>query len=253
VLDSRPALALKGWSEDEWERGRKIEMKALNVAASPPERRDWETTTASEKADAPVSDTSTPEIAEAIYSYDSGRAAGARRAQRIPPPPAHLRAEFRHLPVAHGRAGGAGAPARGRPRLSEGDDHSRRERSARNCSTRRRRRIKEAVRLNLNVVFRYYMFDAVAQAVLPAGIEQAEAAEKLPLGELVVAYLRGMTWSAASSSTPDAEDRSDFQRYVDRAMPAAARDERGGHPGRGVDAADRRFPRRRPTAPTTHP
>src|SRR4051794_40848563 len=31
VLDSRPALALKSWSEDEWERGRRLEMKALNA------------------------------------------------------------------------------------------------------------------------------------------------------------------------------------------------------------------------------
>src|SRR5207247_4742423 len=39
VLDSRPALALKAWSEDESERARRLELKALNLAV-PEERKD---------------------------------------------------------------------------------------------------------------------------------------------------------------------------------------------------------------------
>src|SRR5207302_4636752 len=46
VIDSRPALALKGWSEDEWERGRRFELQAFNEQI-PAERLDMELPTAS--------------------------------------------------------------------------------------------------------------------------------------------------------------------------------------------------------------
>src|SRR6185503_18928881 len=55
VVDSRPPLALKGWSEDEWERGRRLEMKAFNTP-EPTERREWETSTAKVTMDTPFSE-----------------------------------------------------------------------------------------------------------------------------------------------------------------------------------------------------
>src|SRR5437773_5850155 len=65
VLDSRPALALKGWSEDEWEFGRRMELRAFN-AAIPSERRDMELPTANIAVDTPAS--LKPLVDEALVS-----------------------------------------------------------------------------------------------------------------------------------------------------------------------------------------
>ena len=62
-------MSLKTWSDDEWEHGRRVEMKALNVAV-PTERRDMELATANIAVDAPFS---VPDVVpEAILSYDLG-------------------------------------------------------------------------------------------------------------------------------------------------------------------------------------
>ena len=68
VVDSRPALALKAWSEDEWERGRRLELKALNAVAPGPERGMLELPTASVTVAAPLTDKAA--LSEAIFSYD---------------------------------------------------------------------------------------------------------------------------------------------------------------------------------------
>jgi hypothetical protein len=67
VLDSQPALALKGWSEEEWERSRRMEIKAFGLPL-PPERLDQELPTADIPLDAKPADTSL--IAEMIHGYD---------------------------------------------------------------------------------------------------------------------------------------------------------------------------------------
>src|SRR5439155_8747303 len=67
VVDSRPALALKGWSEEEWELGRRMELKAFNVAL-PEERGQLELPTAGIAIDAPFSDRKV--IDQAIFCYN---------------------------------------------------------------------------------------------------------------------------------------------------------------------------------------
>jgi hypothetical protein len=217
VLDSRPALSLKGWSEDEWERARRQEMKALNVADVPTERRDWELPTASIKPDAPISQTARPEIDEAIYSYNLG----ARLAQdALADYQRHLRTYSLNWGTYQSHMDELTARA---PLLSADRDYL--KAMVTPAGPERQKLLdaaaaeyKEAVRLNLNVIFRYYTSDEIGRAVLPAGVDRQKAAESVPLGDLVVAYLRGMNLLARQQFDPDAEDRSDFQRYVDRSM-----------------------------------
>jgi hypothetical protein len=69
VIDSRPALSLKTWAEEEWERGRRFEAEAFGRPASPiAERIDLEAIT----ADVPpaTAPTNLDAANNAIYSYN---------------------------------------------------------------------------------------------------------------------------------------------------------------------------------------
>lgn len=68
VVDSRPAVELKGWAEDEWERGRAAEIQAFGGRA-PPERLDMELPTAQAPPDAKII-ADVAAVRQAIYSYD---------------------------------------------------------------------------------------------------------------------------------------------------------------------------------------
>jgi hypothetical protein len=68
VIDSRPALALKNWAEEEWERGRRLELQALGMDV-PLERIDLELPAADVGLDTQLK---RPEFAaEVIFSYDA--------------------------------------------------------------------------------------------------------------------------------------------------------------------------------------
>jgi hypothetical protein len=68
VIDSRPAVELKGWGEDEFERGRVFEIQAFGVRA-PTERLDMEAPTAAIPPD-PQRIADRAAVAMALYSYE---------------------------------------------------------------------------------------------------------------------------------------------------------------------------------------
>ena len=68
VIDSRPALELKSWGEDEFERGRVFEMQALGVRA-PTERLEMERPTAAVPPD-PQRVVDRPAAERAVYAYE---------------------------------------------------------------------------------------------------------------------------------------------------------------------------------------
>lgn len=72
VVDSRPALALRDWSEEEWERGRIAEIEALGMPV-PPEKddMDWRINLEMVTAKAPLDSkiVNTPAASEAVFSY----------------------------------------------------------------------------------------------------------------------------------------------------------------------------------------
>lgn len=69
VVDSRPALSLKGWAEEEWERALRAELEAFGKPTST-ERVEMQAPTADLPLDAAVSARSL--IDEAIFSYHRG-------------------------------------------------------------------------------------------------------------------------------------------------------------------------------------
>jgi hypothetical protein len=75
VVDSRPALALKGWEEDEAERGRRLELTAFNHPI-PEERFQMESPTGDLAVDAPFSATERPNLLAAVDAYDRASRVG---------------------------------------------------------------------------------------------------------------------------------------------------------------------------------
>jgi hypothetical protein len=67
VVDAQPALALKLWAEEEWERARRMETKAFGEKISY-ERLDLELPTAAKPVDGGFKDAS--DVAEMIYCYN---------------------------------------------------------------------------------------------------------------------------------------------------------------------------------------
>jgi hypothetical protein len=66
VVDSRPALALKAWADEEWERGRRVELAAFHKPL-PAERGELELPT----AQIPLTPPPDPSVLdEAVFSYD---------------------------------------------------------------------------------------------------------------------------------------------------------------------------------------
>ena len=67
VIDSRPALALKNWAEDEWEQGRRRELQAFGLPV-PDDRLEMEPITANFAPDHPIKDRHAAELA--VFEYD---------------------------------------------------------------------------------------------------------------------------------------------------------------------------------------
>ena len=89
VMDSRPALMLKEWSEEESERARELEMRAFGVPVPPPAQRErfvLEMLAAKVPLDTQVDSPDRQSeqaklLREAIYGYDLV-GAGSRRTRR---------------------------------------------------------------------------------------------------------------------------------------------------------------------------
>jgi hypothetical protein len=79
VIDSRPALELKAWAEEDWERGRAFELKLYGLPA-PKERFDMEAPTQVFSLERPFADPQA--LDRALYSYrNASRIAAAARAE----------------------------------------------------------------------------------------------------------------------------------------------------------------------------
>ena len=213
VVDSRPALALKGWAEDEQERGRRFEARALNAVMPEGEPRDREMVTANISVDAPLTDRDA--LPKAIESYDLASRLAAHAIteyerhlrsypDRFGPYQSHIDSLKGLVPMF------AGDRDYLKAMLASGD-----ERKALLASAQRSYR--EALNNNLAVLFRYYLNDEIAKAVFPAGVSRADLS-KLPADQYVPAYEKALALLAQQPYDPDAEDRSDYQRLVERAQ-----------------------------------
>jgi hypothetical protein len=214
VLDSRPALALKGWSEDESERGRRLEMKALNVAV-PDDRKEMEQPTANFAPDTPLTDASV--LPEAIDSYDLAARVAKDSVGEFE---RHLRTYPGNLQNYQSMMDALLA----QEELYKGDADYLRAMKAGAGEGRKAllasaaKHYREAVTRNLYVVLRWYVADDVLARLLPAGVKRADIAAKVPAEQYPAIYQSAMNMIKLLQFDSDAEDRSEYQRYIERAQ-----------------------------------
>jgi hypothetical protein len=212
VVDSRPALAMKAWSEDEWEQGRRLEAKALNVPL-PEERRDMETVTASIAPDAPFTDKSI--VPQAIFCYDRGARLSLDAIKEYE---RHIKNYTANLSNYQSHMAGLRAQAP----LMEGDrdylkamlaSGSQRQSLLESAA----KHYNDAVQANIYIVLKYYVPDNIAKQVFPPGSTR-DNVEQLPPQQYLPVFDAAMQLIAHERFDPDQEDRSDYLRYIDRAM-----------------------------------
>lgn len=220
VVDSRPALSLKAWSEDEWEVGRKVELKAFNVTL-PPERRDMEVGTANLAVDTPAS--SKAALEEAIFSYDLS----ARLARDAMPEYArHLRKFSTNFTSYQSHMDGLAAQEQLvlgdrdylKAMLASGNDRAALLKTS-------AEHYKNSMRLNIQLIMRYYLPEELLPTVLPAGMTRSDTS-KLTYDQCIEAYTKLVRGLRNMQIDSDQEDRSDYQRYVERAFARVDRIER---------------------------
>jgi hypothetical protein len=220
VVDSRPALALKNWSEDEWENGRRVELRAFN-AAIPTERRDMEMPTANIAVDTPPSEKNA--LLPAIFAYDLG----ARLSRdALPEYERHLRGYGTNFTTYQSHMDGLRAEdglLQGdrdylKAMLASGDERKQLLAAA-------AQHYRDSISGNIQLVLHYYLPEELT-SVLPTGITRADVA-KLTYQQRIDAYGRLAQGLKTFKLDSDQDDRSDYQRYIDR---ATARIQRIEHP-----------------------
>ena len=214
VIDSRPALALKGWSEDEHERGRRFEAAALNaVIPLEGEVREREPITANIAVDAALTDRDA--LPRAVESYDiASRLAGdavveyERHLRSFPDRFGPYQSHIDHMKGIESLLAGdrdylkamLASGEQRKPHLASAAEHYR-----------------NAVRRNLAVVFKYYTNDEIAAAVFPPGVTRNDLS-KLPAEQYVPTYEKVRRAIGQQPYDSDAEDRGEYESYAARAQ-----------------------------------
>jgi len=197
VIDSRPALALKNWSEEEWERGRRAELEAFALRI-PSERLDMDLPAASLKLDAPVPRRAP--LDEAIYSY---RRSAELVLDAIVEYERHLANDKTNLSTYESHMDGL----RAQRALTLGDHHYLRAMDALNPTAQQRaeqirlarQNYQDAIRLNQLLVLRYYITEDIAQRLFPSGVTRANIIQKNLSSEQIEQIWNGVAAIVASS------------------------------------------------------
>ncbi len=224
VVDSRPPLALKNWSEDEWERGRRFEQRAFNITLPQSiERLELELPTSKMALGSAINDAKA--LDDAIYSYDmSARLTDdsitdyERHLAGFPGPN-----ESTYLShVAGLRAQGSltrGDAAYLRVmKLPEGEAREGQLKIAREAY----QRSIDEYRL---IILKYYTDDQMIAATFPQGyfkVDQGnlKGVEKIPADQygVIIERINALLARAADGYDGYAEDRGEYERYVQRAL-----------------------------------
>jgi hypothetical protein len=227
VADSQPGLNLKGWSEEEWERARRMEIKALGIKL-PADRIPQETPTAALAIDAKPADASL--LPEIIYSLNSAsRLAGDaikeyERHLRNPEFASKVTMYASHMDHLLGIRD-LTAGDRDYLKAMQSTDAAERDKLLASASGHYR----ESIRHNGLTALRYFTSDSLAAAVLPPGISRANIGTG-PLGSRTA-----VTWEdvyglmnairaeinrrgGADMADENAEDRMEYETYVNRAV-----------------------------------
>jgi hypothetical protein len=212
VVDSRPALALKGWAEDEWEFGRRMELTAFNLSI-PEERSDMELPTANIALDAPFTDKA--DIDAAIFSYNFSARIGADALKEYD---RHLKNYGTNALTYQSHMDGI----RAQDELVQGDRDYLKAMEAPAGPQRQAMlesaggHYRESIRLNQLVILKYYVDEGLAAEIFPKGVSRATI-QTVPADQYGPLIARAKT-ILKQRGHPNDEDRAEYERYITRAQ-----------------------------------
>lgn len=216
VVDSRPGLALKNWAEEEWERGRRLELQLLGHKV-PAERLDMELPSASAPTDVTFTAGQQDVVKEAAYSYDQTVRLAADAVNEYM---GHLdlfknnEATYQsHIDGLRAMAAlvagdrdyllalGSGDPAQRQKYLQQAAEH-----------------YGESIRLNQQILLKYYVPDVVLEQVL-RGKSKQDLPNIVPnvLDEATNIIAR-LVRQEDPMMAPSSEDAIEYLNYVARAQ-----------------------------------
>lgn len=216
VIDSRPAVELKAWAEDEFERGRVFEMQALGEQ-SPPERLDMELPTAAVPPDVHrVVDPSA--VATALYSYQTAaRLAGDAEVEyrrHMADPQYFDRASLyrSHIDTAKAIAELASADRHYLEAASLAASDPRREKLLTDAA----KEYQDAIGAYQLLVLKYYVTDAMAAATYGENVNRENIDQQLRATQ-DQAMQRVRQAMASGPLTGHEEDVQEYETYIARA------------------------------------
>ena len=212
VVDSRPALALKQWSESELERGRQLELRIFGRTI-PEERPDLELLTADIAVDAPISAERRADLAAAIESYDRSAKLGPEAIKEYNRHLAGYGTNMSnyqsHMAEVHVTAAVAvGDRDYLRAMMATGEARKQALASA-------AENYRKAANLIYPLMFQYYIDDELAQQAFPPGIRRTNIREMKPQ-QYEAVFQKILQAAAQREYDPSKEDRLLFERYVVR-------------------------------------
>lgn len=213
VIDSRAALAIRGWADEEWDYGGRAELEGFGRPAAPGgDRLDIELTAANLPLSTPIVDRS--KIDEAIFEY--GRAAMlcgvadeefAEHIERFSESESTyashrltVQAEQHLCQADHDYLAAMIAPAdqRGALLSSAAAEYQR------------------SLNIHRLVMLRYYLYDKVAESIFPKGVTRINVSEQTPgLAQLTDKAISIMEQIRSPAVFED--DAGDYLKYMDRA------------------------------------
>jgi hypothetical protein len=210
VIDSRPALTLKQWSEDESERGRRAELQAYGLAV-PTERVQMEVPSIALPAGA------TPDaalVAEAVDAY----AVAARTADdSIAEYEDHLRRFPSGISTYESHVDGL--VAQRELALADRDYLLAQAKSGQERTdllTAAGAHYRAAADQNYRILLRFYTDDRLAAKHFPNGLTR-DRTKEVPVDQLAALYGKVRAEVMQAQYDPYGEDRTEYETYINRA------------------------------------
>lgn len=216
VIDSRPALSLKGWIEEEWEQGRRRELQAFGQAI-PDERLDLENITAAYAPDRGVTDRHAADLA--LLAYHRAAAllddALAEYTRHISIYPTNAQTYISHMEDV--RAAGA---------LASGDAAYLSAQLTSDTTARAallaqaKEQYERSFHRFVFLILRYYTDPQYIEGALPPGFARFPSADRKGLEDLppqqLVELFTNASRAIAVNGDSHAEDRKEYDTYLRR-------------------------------------
>ncbi len=215
VVSSRPALALKKWSEEDWRTARRAEIELFGMPV-PREEADLETPTQNIKIDQKLA--TNPLLDEIIWRYNNAHrianAAVTEYQYHLKAFPEDFLTYASHLEgsAAHAKLMAADAMYL-QAMVSTGAEKQKLAQEA-------AENYRQAANLYTRHIFRYYMGEEEVASILPPGVQRADVLnpDKLPNAMLTLSMIKLRTrHQTANYQLGNSEDFKEIDAYIQRA------------------------------------